>query len=301
MDDALRKWEAQIDQLRKEEHEVSECMVVHTPKNDVHQKETSQIERISSLHEKPNPGSLTIPCTVDIFSINATTDLGDNVNIMSKSMLDELSLAEPKHANIIVEMTDKTRYGSVNDITKERILQKVWSNKLGGQIREKTLMEEHEDPEKCEETKKRAIIGAVVNKLPEEWFSEVSRDKDDLEGIIDYLEPTLYEGFNDYNDEAYKQRRNKLLVPYTEPPPIKKEEAEITKYNLGAGEIEIVVQKIFPIQKGDIGVNQFASGRKTYAPNGRHVTPILANVMGETTLGKTKNIGKAITMIYEQF
>ncbi|GKB33709.1 hypothetical protein Tco_0873110 [Tanacetum coccineum] len=62
-------------------------------------------------------------------------------------------------------------------------------------------------------------------------------DMDDLEGIIDYLEPTLYDGFIDHNDEAYKRRRNKLLeIPYTEPPPIIKEEAEITKYNLGAGE-----------------------------------------------------------------
>ncbi|GJU57855.1 retrovirus-related pol polyprotein from transposon TNT 1-94 [Tanacetum coccineum] len=77
----------------------------------------------------------------------------------------------------------------------------------------------------------------MINKLPEEWFSRVSRDKDDLEGIIDYLEPTLYDGFIDHNDEAYKQMRNKLLgMPYTEPPLIVKEEAKITGYNLGAGE-----------------------------------------------------------------
>ncbi|GJY50369.1 hypothetical protein Tco_0441216 [Tanacetum coccineum] len=61
---------------------------------------------------------------------------------------------------------------------------------------------------------------------------------DDLEGIIDYLEPTLYDGFIDHNDEAYNRIRNKLLrMPYTEPPPIIKEEAKITKYNLGAGEV----------------------------------------------------------------
>ncbi|GJX50268.1 hypothetical protein Tco_0277113 [Tanacetum coccineum] len=78
----------------------------------------------------------------------------------------------------------------------------------------------------------------MVNKLPEEWFSGVSKDKYDLEGIIDYLEPTLYDGFIDPDDEAYKQRRNKLLgMSYTEPPPILKEEAEITRYNLGAREV----------------------------------------------------------------
>ncbi|GJR20111.1 reverse transcriptase domain-containing protein [Tanacetum coccineum] len=111
-DDALRNWEAYIDQHRKQEHEVSECKMVHTSKNDAHQKETSQIERISSLPEKPNTRSLTIPCSVDIFNINAITDLGVSVNIMSKSILEELSLVDPKNANIIVEMADKTRYVS---------------------------------------------------------------------------------------------------------------------------------------------------------------------------------------------
>ncbi|GJU27168.1 hypothetical protein Tco_1165789 [Tanacetum coccineum] len=62
----------------------------------------------------------------------------------------------------------RARYDNVNDITKERILQKFWDNKLGGQIREKILTEEQEDPEKCGETKERAIIEAMVNKLPEE-------------------------------------------------------------------------------------------------------------------------------------
>ncbi|GJR20777.1 hypothetical protein Tco_0969304 [Tanacetum coccineum] len=94
----------------------------------------------------------------------------------------------------------RARYDNVNDITKERILQKIWDNKLGGQIREKTFIEEQDDPEKCEETKERARIGAMVNKLPEEWFLEVSRDKDDFEGTIDYLEPILYDGFVNTNN-----------------------------------------------------------------------------------------------------
>ncbi|GJW93370.1 zinc knuckle CX2CX4HX4C containing protein [Tanacetum coccineum] len=37
----------------------------------------------------------------------------------------------------------------------------LWDNKLRGQIREKILTEEQEDPEKCGETKERAIIGAM--------------------------------------------------------------------------------------------------------------------------------------------
>ncbi|GJZ49120.1 hypothetical protein Tco_0603310 [Tanacetum coccineum] len=97
---------AQIDQLRRQEHEVSECKMVHTSKNDAHQKETSQIERISSQPEKPKPGSFTIPCSVDIFNINAIADLGASVNIMSKPVLEELIQADPKNANIIVEMAE---------------------------------------------------------------------------------------------------------------------------------------------------------------------------------------------------
>ncbi|GKB04185.1 hypothetical protein Tco_0832328 [Tanacetum coccineum] len=60
-------------------------------------------------------------------------------------------------------------------------------NKLGGQTQEKTMTEEQEDPEKCGESKTRAIIGAMIHKLHEEWFLGVRKDKDDLEGIIDYL------------------------------------------------------------------------------------------------------------------
>ncbi|GJX57704.1 hypothetical protein Tco_0287601 [Tanacetum coccineum] len=93
---------------------------------------------------------------------------------------------------------ERARYGNVNDITKERILKFFWDNKLGGKTQENTLTKEQEDPEKCEETKTRAIIEAMINKLPEEWFSGVSRDMDDLEGIIDYLEPTLCDGFIDH-------------------------------------------------------------------------------------------------------
>ncbi|GJY19211.1 hypothetical protein Tco_0390702 [Tanacetum coccineum] len=121
------------------------------------------------------------------------------------------------------------------------------------QTREKTLTEEQEDPGKCGETKTRAIIGAMINNLPEEWFSGVSKDMDDLEGIIDYLETTLYDGFFDHNNEAYKRRRNKLLgMPYIEPPPIIKEEAEITKYNLGASEVILEgKQKSSEMQESD--------------------------------------------------
>ncbi|GKE23233.1 hypothetical protein Tco_1434745 [Tanacetum coccineum] len=173
-----------------------------------------------------------------------SVDLGADVNIMSRSALEELSLAEPKNTDMIVEMADKTRGGISNkklkhywkstndddciDLEWEGLSYTNWIKARYGK----------EDLEKCGETKTRAIIGEMVNKLPEEWFSGVSKDKDDLEGIIHYLEPTLYDGFIDLDDEAYKLRRNKLLgMPYSEPLLILKQRAKITRYNLRAGEV----------------------------------------------------------------
>ncbi|GKB46235.1 hypothetical protein Tco_0896988 [Tanacetum coccineum] len=137
-------------------------------------------------------------------------DLGGTVNIMSKSVLEELSLADPKNANIIVEMADKTRGGIPDKKLKHYCKSKNDDDRIGLEWEGLSCTNwvrvryGKEDPEKCGETKTRAIIRAMINKLPEEWFSGVSRDKDDLEGIIDYLEPTLYDGFIDHNSEACK-------------------------------------------------------------------------------------------------
>ncbi|GKB30619.1 hypothetical protein Tco_0870020 [Tanacetum coccineum] len=65
-----------------------------------------------------------------------------------------------------------------------------------------------------------------------------SDDEDDIEGIIDYLEPTSYEGFIDLDDEEYNKRRCKLLgMPYIEPLPIIIEQVKITRYSLRPGEV----------------------------------------------------------------
>ncbi|GKA18516.1 hypothetical protein Tco_0698431 [Tanacetum coccineum] len=50
-------------------------------------------------------------------------------------------------------------------------------------------------PDGCGESKVNGILGTVLNKLHDEWFKGTDEDDDDLEGIIDYLEPTLYDGF----------------------------------------------------------------------------------------------------------
>ncbi|GJT16828.1 hypothetical protein Tco_0875534 [Tanacetum coccineum] len=47
------------------------------------------------------------PSVVDIFDINGIADLEASVNIMSESILEELSLVDPKNTNIIVSMADQ--------------------------------------------------------------------------------------------------------------------------------------------------------------------------------------------------
>ncbi|GJR24687.1 hypothetical protein Tco_0973214 [Tanacetum coccineum] len=59
------------------------------------------------------------------------------------------------------------------------------------------------------EDEANAIFGVVVEKLINDWFNGTSEDEDDLEGIIDYLEPTSYHGFTDLDNESYK--KSKLL------------------------------------------------------------------------------------------
>ncbi|GJX21957.1 hypothetical protein Tco_0226402, partial [Tanacetum coccineum] len=63
-------------------------------------------------------------------------------------------------------------------------------------------------------------------------------DDDDLEGIIDYLEPTLYDGFIDSDDEEYKERKCRLLgMPYVKPPPTLIEKVSVTRYSIDQEEV----------------------------------------------------------------
>ncbi|GJV00041.1 hypothetical protein Tco_1329311 [Tanacetum coccineum] len=60
-----------------------------------------------------------------------------------------------------------------------------------------------EDPEESGEDKANAILRVVLEKLEEAWFNGTSEDEDDLEGIIDYLEPKSYDRFINLDDKAY--------------------------------------------------------------------------------------------------
>ncbi|GJT15690.1 zinc knuckle CX2CX4HX4C containing protein [Tanacetum coccineum] len=67
--------------------------------------------------------------------------------------------------------------------------------------------EDFEDPDGCGESKENKILGTIIDKLHYEWFKGTHEDDGDLEGIIDYFEPTLYNGLIDSDDEEYKEKK----------------------------------------------------------------------------------------------
>ncbi|GJR57609.1 hypothetical protein Tco_1499771 [Tanacetum coccineum] len=93
-------------------------------------------------------------------------------------------------------------------MTGERVLKDHWRERFGDE--EDDLEENLEDPEECGEDKANAIMGAIHNKLNNDWFNNTSEDEFNLEGILDYLEPRSYDGFIDLDEEAYNRRRRNL-------------------------------------------------------------------------------------------
>ncbi|GJV81688.1 hypothetical protein Tco_1517558 [Tanacetum coccineum] len=141
-----------------------------------------------------------------------------------------------------IQFLVKTRFGEVGETARDKILRDHWRKRFGNEYDDN---EEFKDPDGCGESKENEILGTVLNKLHDERFKGTYKDDDNLEGIIDYLEPTLYDGFIDLDDEEYKERKCKLLgMPYIKPPLILIEKVNVTRYSIGKSNLLFDAQKI---------------------------------------------------------
>ncbi|GJU40649.1 hypothetical protein Tco_1193606 [Tanacetum coccineum] len=167
----------------------------------------------NQLPPKENdPGSFILPCSIRRLDFNnALADLGASISITPFSMMPAIlgrPLLATTHAKVdIFRMTISLEVGnekkSENDgkrieVEWENLSLNDWLN--GNEYDDN---EDFKDPNGCGESKENEIRGTIINKLHDEWFKGTDEDDDDLEGIIDYLEPTLYDGFIDSDDEEY--------------------------------------------------------------------------------------------------
>ncbi|GKC87478.1 hypothetical protein Tco_1148127 [Tanacetum coccineum] len=129
----------------------------------------------------------------------------------------------------------KVKYGEVDETMKKKILTKHWRKRFGIDYDDN---DDFYDPNQCRGSKNDEIRERIIQNLHEEWFNGTSKDEEDIEGIIDYLKPTLYDGFVDLYEEEFNKRRCRLLgMSYIEPLPIIIQQVKITRYSLGPGEV----------------------------------------------------------------
>ncbi|GJX49833.1 hypothetical protein Tco_0276678 [Tanacetum coccineum] len=152
----------------------------------------------------------TAHAKVDIFRKSISLEVGSEKVLIQTFFSYEIDVQE-SYEEIIYRITEVEK--EKQSRPKERrvhwykaILQEKENGSEFGD-EEDDLEENLEDPEECGEDKANTIIGAIHDKLNDDWFNNTSEDEDDLEGILDYLEPRSYDGFIDLDDEAYNKRR----------------------------------------------------------------------------------------------
>nr|GEV96520.1 hypothetical protein [Tanacetum cinerariifolium] len=142
----------------------------------------------------------TAHAKVDIFRKTISLEVGNEKVILKMRKVQE------SYEEIVY------RFGEVSKTARDKILRDHWKK---GFRNEYDDSEDFKDPDGCEECKENEILGTIINKLHDEWFKGTHEDDDDLEGVIDYLEPTLDDGFINSDDEEYKERKCRLLgMPY---------------------------------------------------------------------------------------
>ncbi|GJX38347.1 hypothetical protein Tco_0251650 [Tanacetum coccineum] len=210
------------------------------------------------MKDMKDPGSFILPCSIGRLDFNnALADLGASISIMPFSIYKRLgfekyghrathqtkSVTEEVYAIMQFDVIGKVRTimtAEVDETMKKIILTEHWRKQFRVDYDESN---DFYDPDRCGESRNNEIRERVINNLHDEWFKGTSDDEDDIEGIIDYLEPTSYDGFIDLDEEEYNKRRCRLLgMPYIAPLPLIIEQVEITRYSLGPGEVYTKVE-----------------------------------------------------------
>ncbi|GJW52537.1 reverse transcriptase domain-containing protein [Tanacetum coccineum] len=146
---SLKNLETQIEQLTKEVHakaatkvptsSAGQCKAVYddAPINKASFKKANETHEVSFINKlednnisskgllsqippkEINPGSFTLPCTIGSLDFYVMADLGASINVMPKSMFENLKLANLKETNMLVEMaymTKKVPLGIIENI-----------------------------------------------------------------------------------------------------------------------------------------------------------------------------------------
>ncbi|GJW73325.1 hypothetical protein Tco_0132695 [Tanacetum coccineum] len=165
-----------------------------------------------------------------------TKDDGEvRMNPRSSALLQNLLPPKENDPGSFILPCSIGRFGEVSETARDKILRDHWRKRFRKKY---DNSEEFKDPNGCVEIKENEILGTVLNILHDEWFKGTEEDDDDLEGIIDYLKLTLYDGFVDSDDEEYKEKKCRLLgIPYIKPPPILIKKINVTRYSIGLEEV----------------------------------------------------------------
>nr|GEX84448.1 zinc knuckle CX2CX4HX4C [Tanacetum cinerariifolium] len=140
---------------------------------------------------------------------NALADLGASISIMPFSMSKCLGIRKLEPVNMVIELADDTK--CIPKGIVKNLLIKINKFILPIDFIILDIIEDFRMP---------VILGrpllATANAKVDIFRKTISlevgnekradEDDNDLEGIIDYLEPTLYDGFIDLDDEEYKER-----------------------------------------------------------------------------------------------
>ncbi|GJZ12732.1 hypothetical protein Tco_0547962 [Tanacetum coccineum] len=186
--------------------------------------------------KEKDPGSFILPCSIGRLDFNnALADLGASISIMPFSMYKRLGIGKLETIKMNIELADNSKCipkGIVRDL-----LIKIDKFILPIDFIILDVLEDFRMPIILGRpllTTAHAKIDVFKRSISLE-FKGTSDDEDDIEGIIDYLEPTSYDGFIDLDEEEYNKRRCRLLVmPYIAPHPLIIEQVEITRYSLGS-------------------------------------------------------------------